>query len=61
MAAIDNKDAKCRRIERMIADGMGVTESCRLIGISEKTLHRWRKEQAEAEQDLRAVPRAARG
>lgn len=43
MAAIPDKDAKCREIERMIAEGKGVTESCREFGISEKTLHRWRQ------------------
>lgn len=48
MAAIENKDSKCREIERLIGSGHGVTESCRLLGVSEKTLYRWRKEQAEA-------------
>ncbi len=43
MAAIPDKDAKCRAIEKMIAAGKGVTESCREFGISEKTLYRWRK------------------
>ena len=42
MSAIPDKDAKCRKIERLIASGMGVTESCREVGISEKTLYRWR-------------------
>jgi len=60
MATIPDKDGKCRRIETMIANGMGVTESCRVIGISEKTLHRWRKEQRDAEDDLQDRPRAAR-
>jgi transposase-like protein len=45
MASIPDKHAKCQRIERLIAGGMGVTESCREVGISEKTLYRWRKEQ----------------
>jgi putative transposase len=48
MAAIANKDTKCQRIDRMIAGGMGVTESCREIGISEKTFYRWRKARHEA-------------
>ncbi len=42
MAQIENKEEKCRKIERLIASGMGVTESCREVGISEKTLYRWR-------------------
>ena len=45
MAQIEDKDEKCRQIERMITEGKGVTESCREFGISEKTLYRWRKEQ----------------
>lgn len=45
MMVIDDKDAKCRAIEDMIAQGRGVTESCRVFGISEKTLYRWRKAQ----------------
>lgn len=48
MAAIINKDRKCRAIARMISGGMGVTESCREMGISEKTFYRWRKTQKEA-------------
>ncbi len=43
MAIIANKDEKCRQIEQMIMGGMGVTESCREVGISEKTFYRWRK------------------
>lgn len=43
MAQIEDKHAKCQQIERMIAAGKGVTESCREFGISEKTLYRWRK------------------
>ena len=43
MAAIPGKDEKCKRIERLISGGMGVCESCREVGISEKTFHRWRK------------------
>jgi len=46
MAAIPDKDAKCRTAETMIAGGMRVTESCRVMGISEKTLHRWHKAQS---------------
>ncbi|WP_156313580.1 MULTISPECIES: helix-turn-helix domain-containing protein [Erythrobacteraceae] len=48
MAAIADKDRKCRSIGRMIAEGRGVTESCRVFGISEKTYYRWRNEQAAA-------------
>lgn len=44
MAVTPDKDAKCREIERLIASGRGVCESCREIGISEKTFYRWRKE-----------------
>ena len=44
MAQIANQDEKCRKIERLIASGKGVTESCREVGISEKTLYRWRQQ-----------------
>ena len=43
MTEIPDKDAKCRRIRQLIASGLGVTESCREVGISEKTWYRWRK------------------
>ena len=46
MATIPDKDARCRKIEALIAKGSGVCESCRAIGISEKTFYRWRKTQA---------------
>lgn len=49
MTAIADKDDKCRRIEWMIGDGMGVCESCREIGVSEKTFYRWRKAQLVVE------------
>jgi len=42
MALVDNKDEKCRKIQNLIASGMGVCESCREIGVSEKTYYRWR-------------------
>jgi len=47
MVAIVDKDAKCRRIEQLIEGGMGVCESCREVGVSEKTFYRWRKAQAQ--------------
>lgn len=47
MATIPDKDARCREIEALIAQGRGVCESCREIGISEKTFYRWRKQQAD--------------
>lgn len=43
MTAIENKDEKCRQIERLISSGSGVCESCREVGVSEKTFYRWRK------------------
>ena len=43
MTAIPDKDVKCRKVEALIATGKGVCESCREIGISEKTFYRWRK------------------
>ncbi|MBO6529094.1 MAG: transposase [Erythrobacter sp.] len=46
MPAIADKDEKCRLIETLIASGKGVCESCREVGISEKTLYRWRKAQS---------------
>ena len=43
MTQIPDKDAKCRKTEALIASGRGVCESCREVGISEKTFYRWRK------------------
>ena len=34
-------------IVALIASGMGVCESCREAGVSEKTYYRWRKAQAD--------------
>ncbi|WP_081853397.1 helix-turn-helix domain-containing protein [Erythrobacter longus] len=45
MPAIADRDAKCRRILTLIDSGQGVCESCREVGISEKTFYRWRKDQ----------------
>lgn len=47
MALVENKDEKCRAIQRLIASGMGVCESCREIGVSEKTFYRWRLANAD--------------
>ena len=47
MAEIPDKDARCREIEALIAEGQGVCESCREIGISEKTYYRWLKSRDE--------------
>ena len=47
MSAIPDKDTRCRKIGALIASGNGVCESCREIGISEKTFYRWRKARAE--------------
>lgn len=49
MVAIPDKDQKCRRIVELIGSGMGVTESCREVGISEKTYYRWRQASAPRE------------
>ncbi len=51
MVAIVDKDRKCREIERRIANGGGVCESCRELGVSEKTFYRWRKAQRDAEHE----------
>jgi len=48
MVAILDKDVRCHRIEKLISSGRGVCESCREVGISEKTFYRWRKSQAQA-------------
>lgn len=45
MTAIENRDEKCRQIERLISGGSGVCESCSKVGVSEKTFYRWRKAQ----------------
>ena len=47
MVAIRDKDRKCREIAALIASGKGVCESCREIGVSEKTFGRWRKAMRE--------------
>jgi len=47
MAVIPDKELKCQRIAKMIASGKGVCESCREMGISEKTYYRWKKKKAE--------------
>ena len=44
MARIVDKEARCQRISALVASGRGVCESCREIGISEKTFYRWRAE-----------------
>lgn len=49
MPAIPDKDTRCRKIEALIASGNGVCESCREIGISEKTFYRWCKARAETQ------------
>ncbi|UAB78851.1 helix-turn-helix domain-containing protein [Erythrobacter sp. SCSIO 43205] len=46
MPAIADKDAKCRQILALIEEGRGVCESCREVGVSEKTFYRWRKAQS---------------
>lgn len=48
MPAIANKGEKCRQIEALIVGGKGVCESCREVGVSEKTFHRWRKAQSDS-------------
>lgn len=47
MTAVPDKDSRCREIEALIASGDGVCESCRKIGISEKTFYRWRKARSD--------------
>lgn len=47
MALIENKDEKCRAIQKRIAEGAGVCEACREIGVSEKTYYRWRRANAD--------------
>ena len=42
MPRIVDKEAKCRRIEALIAEGRGVVESCRLVGVSDRTFNYWR-------------------
>ncbi len=54
MSAIPDKDSKCQRIEDLIQGGMGVCESCREVGVSEKTFYRWRKAMAEEQTEEQA-------
>ena len=39
MAAIPDKDRKCREIDRPIALGGGMCESCRVMCVPEKTFY----------------------
>ena len=55
MTAIPNKEVRCLEIEALIASGSGVCESCRKIGISEKTFYRWRKARADKQHGQRDV------
>tara|TARA_R110002033_G_scaffold9777_6_gene32036 strand:+ start:1451 stop:1684 length:234 start_codon:yes stop_codon:yes gene_type:complete len=48
MALIENKEEKCRAIQKRIEQGQGVCESCREIGVSEKTFYRWRRAREDA-------------
>lgn len=59
MTAIVDKEAKCLRISKMVADGRGVVESCREIGMSEKTFQRWRRARNEARTGQQEQRRAA--
>jgi putative transposase len=43
MAAIPDKDQRCLRILQLVDEGKGVCESCREVGVSEKTFYRWRR------------------
>lgn len=43
MRRIADKEQKCLQIEALIGQGRGVVESCREVGMSEKTFQRWRK------------------
>ncbi|MCB2089037.1 MAG: transposase [Sphingomonadaceae bacterium] len=47
MVAIPQKQEKLARIIELIAGGKGVTESCREVGVSEKTYYRWKRELEE--------------
>lgn len=42
MALIPDKDERCEGILKLIKSGKGVCESCRQMGVSEKTFYRWR-------------------
>ena len=48
MAIIPDKEERCKRIAELIKNGQGVCESCREIGISEKTYYRWLQTQKKA-------------
>lgn len=49
MTVIPDKEARCRRIEGLIAEGRGVVEACREVGgISERTFARWRRAKSAA-------------
>jgi transposase-like protein len=40
--------SKLAEAERLLADGKKVSEICEVLGISEQTYHRWRKQNGEA-------------
>lgn len=47
MTMVPEKDRRCRDVAALIAAGGGVCDSCRAIGISEKTFQRWRRAQRD--------------
>ena len=52
---IVDRDGRCRQIAELISSGKGVCESCRMIGISEKTFYRWKSETTARETETRNV------
>lgn len=39
---VPDKDRRCREVLALIESGKGVCESCREVGVSEKTFYRWK-------------------
>lgn len=52
---IVDRDGRCRQIAELISSGKSVCESCRMIGISEKTFYRWKRETIARETEARDV------
>lgn len=48
MTRIPDLDARCREIMALIERGGGVCESCRAVGVSDRTFQRWRLREREA-------------
>ncbi len=47
MTVLRDKEERCCAVEKLIATGKGVIESCREVGISESAFQRWKRAQRQ--------------